>query len=115
MPSQFIIENQWYDPTGINRVDYIPQAMKTRGKWERHPEAEISESAGYWLPEDPTDISNLLMSAMPEGRPAMDWDVAKGILRESRVALEVDVNDDNVVEGVLHANGWEVLHTFESV
>ena len=114
-PSQFIIENQWYDPVGSNRVDYIPQAMKSRGKWERYPESNITESTGYWPLEDPTDISNLLMSAIPEGRSVMDWDVAKGVLRESRVGLQVDINDDNVVEGVLHANGWEVLHTFESV
>jgi hypothetical protein len=113
-PSQFIIENHWYDPTGTNRVDYIPQAMKSRGKWERYPEPEIRETAGFWPPEEPTNISNLLTSALPEGRAFLGWDAAKGVLRESRLGQEEDLNDDDV-EGMLNANGWEVLHTFDSV
>ncbi|KAF8502800.1 hypothetical protein F5888DRAFT_1118232 [Russula emetica] len=69
LPSQFIIQNHWYDPSGTDRVDYIPEAMKSRGKWERYPESEIydHENAGYWPPEDPTDISDLLTSVLPEG------------------------------------------------
>jgi len=32
-----------------------------------YPESEIydPENAGYWPPEDPTDISDLLMSVLP--------------------------------------------------
>ena len=113
-PSQYIIENRWYDPEGTNRVDYIPQAMKSRGKWERYPGPENGESAGYWPSEEPTDISNLLTSAIPEGRAFLDWDAAKGVLREE-FGMEVNLNVDDDVEGILNANGWEVLHTFESV
>jgi hypothetical protein len=114
-PSQFIIQNHWYDPAGTNRVDYIPQAMKSRGNWGRYFEPEIGETAGFWPPEEPTDISDLLTTAVPEGRTILDWGAAKGVLRESRLGLEVDLNDDDVVEGVLNTHGWEVLHTFDGV
>lgn len=117
LPSQSIIQNHWYDPSGTNRVDYIPEAMKSRGKWERYPESEIDdhENAGYWPPEDPTNISDLLTSMLPEDKAILDWGVVKSILRESNTTLEVDLNDDRVVESVLNDNGWEVLHTFDSV
>ena len=115
-PSQFLIENHWYDPTGIDRVDYIPQAMKARGKWERYSEPEVvGETAGYWPPEEQTDISNLLSNAMLEDHSILGWDDVKVVLKESRLGQEMDLNDDNVVESVLNTNGWEVLYTFESV
>ena len=115
-PSQFLIQNYWYDPTGTNRVDHIPQAMKTRGKWERYPEPEvIGETAGYWPPEEQTDISDLLTSVIPDGKAVLGWDDVKAVLRDSKLRQEIDLNDDNVVENVLNANDWEVLHTFESV
>ena len=115
-PSQFLIENHWYDPTGINRVDHIPQAMKARGKWQRYPRPEVvDETAGYWPPEEQTDISNLLASVLPEDKAFLGWDDVKAVLRGSRLGQEMDLNDDNVVESVLNANDWEVLHTFESV
>ena len=112
LPSQYIIQNHWYDPSGTNRVDYIPEAMKSRGKWERYPESEIDdhENAGYWPPEDPTDISDLLTRALPEGRAILDWSAVKGVLWEYTIGLE-----DLDVERVLNDNGWEVLHTFDSV
>jgi hypothetical protein len=117
LPSQFVVENDWYDPLGTNRVDYIPDAMKTRGKWESYPESEIDEheNVGFWPPEEPTDISDLLTSALPEGRNIFDWDAAKTILRENTLGLEMDLNDDGMVERVLNDNGWEVLHTFDRV
>ena len=115
-PSQFLIENYWYDPMGTNRVDHIPQAMKTRGKWERYPESEVvGETAGYWPPEERTEISDLLGSAMSESNPILGWDNVKAVLMGSRLGQEMDLNDDNVVESVLIANGWEVLYTFDSV
>jgi len=91
--------------------------MKSRGKWERYPESEIydHENSGYWPPENSTDISDLLTSVLPEDKVILDWGAAKTVLRESTVGLEVDLNDDRVIERVLNDNGWEVLHTFDSV
>jgi hypothetical protein len=117
LPSQSVIQNEWYDPTGTNRVDYIPEAMKSRGKWERYNESEMNdhENAGYWPPEDPTSLSDLLTSVLPEGKAILDWSAVKSVLRESTVGLEVDIIDDRIIERVLNDNGWEVLHTFDSV
>jgi hypothetical protein len=117
LPSQYIIQNQWYDPSGTNRVDYIPEAMKSRGKWERYPESEIyeHENAGYWPPENSTNISDLLTSALHEDRAVLEWGTVKGVLRRYTVGLEEGLNDDRIVERVLNDNGWEVLHTFDNV
>ena len=106
-PTQFIIENQWYDPQGINRVDHIPESMKNRGKWEHHFGPEIGETAGFWPEEEPTDISICLTSALLEGKPVLSWEIAKRCVSASQ-------NNDEVVEDLLKANGWEVLHTFHS-
>jgi hypothetical protein len=114
-PSQFFIENHWYDPMGINRVDHIPQAMKIRDKWERHYPEIVSEAAGYWPPEEQTDISDLLTSVKPEDKAILGWDDVKAVLRESRLGQGMDLNDDSVVESMLNVNGWEVLYTFESM
>jgi len=113
----FVIENHWYDPSGTNRVDYIPESMKNRGKWERHPGPEIGETAGSWPHEEPTGISIRLTSALPEdtSNSFISWDAAKTALRESQLEPEVDLDNDEVVEEILNDNGWEVLHTFDSV
>jgi hypothetical protein len=114
-PTQFVIENHWYDPPGVNRVDYLPQAMKSRGRWEPYLDPETQETAGYWPPEEPTDVSDRLTSAMPEGGAILNWETAKSALRAAMLGPGVDLDDDGVVQGILSANGWEVLHTFESV
>ncbi|KAH9980621.1 hypothetical protein BJV74DRAFT_887716 [Russula compacta] len=116
-PSLFVIENDWYDPTGTNRVDYIPQAMKRRGKWERynHTESENQESVGYWPEEKPTTISKRLWRLVQGDNAIVDWNMAIGALRSSQLQLGRGIDlDDRVLEDVLNANGWEVLHTFSS-
>jgi hypothetical protein len=111
-PSLFIIENHWYEPQGTTRVDYIPQAMKERGKWESYSMSESQESGGYWPFVVPTNISKHLANSAREH--PLDWDTAKYTLRSSELEPEVDLDDDKVLEDILHANGWEVLHTFFS-
>ena len=113
-PSLFVIENQWYEPSGSNRVDFIPQAMKERGNWERYSPSQSQESGGYWPSVEPTEISERLTNALRDFPAVLDWDTAKGILGTSELESEVDLDDDKAVEDVLNANGWEVLHTFFS-
>jgi hypothetical protein len=110
-PSLFVIENQWYDPSGSTRVDSIPQAMKERGNWERYPPSQSQESGGYWPFVVPTDVSRRLANFYSG---VLDWDAAKRVLLSSELEPEVDLDDDKVVEDVLNTNGWEVLHTFFS-
>jgi hypothetical protein len=111
-PSLFVIKNQWYHPSGSIRVDLITQEMKQRGNWERYPQSQSQDTGGYWPFVMPTDISNRLLANGNSG--VLDWDAAKRGLLSSELEPEVDLDDDKVVEDVLNANGWEVLHTFFS-
>ena len=110
-PSLFVIQNQWYEPSGSTRVDYIPQAIKERGGWERYSPSQSQETGGYWPFVVPTDVSRRLAIGNSGVR---DWDAAKRVLLSSKIEPEVDLGDDKVVEDVLNANGWEVLYTFFS-
>jgi hypothetical protein len=110
-PSLFVIKNQWYDPSGSTRVDYIPQAMKERGNWERYSPSQSQETGGHWPFVAPTDVSRRLANG---NSGVLDWDAAKRDLLSSELGPEVDLDDDKVVEDILNANGWEVLHTFFS-
>ncbi len=113
-PSLFVIENQWYEPSGYNRVDYIPQAMKERGNWEPYPPSQRQEMGGYWPSSEPTEISKRLSDVLRDFPAVLDWDTAKPILRSSEFESEVDLDNDKAVEDLLNANGWEVLYTFFS-
>ena len=113
-PSLFVIKNEWYEPSGSNRVDYIPQTMKERGNWELYSPSQSQESGGYWPFVEPTEISERLTNALPDFPDVLDWDTAKQILGSSELELGVGLDDDNAIEDVLNANGWEVLHTFFS-
>jgi hypothetical protein len=113
-PSLFVIENQWYEPSGSNRVNYIPQAMKERGDWEHYSPSQSQESGGYWPSVEPTIISEQLRNALHGSPAVLDWDAAKRILETSKLEPEIDLDDEKAVEDLLNANGWEVLHTFFS-
>jgi hypothetical protein len=110
-PSLFVIKNQWYDPSGSTRVDYIPQAMKERGNWERYSPSQSQETGGYWPFVVPTDVSRRLAN---DNSGVLDLDAAKRVLSSFELEPEVDLDDDKVVEDILNVNGWEVLHTFLS-
>ena len=112
--SLFVIENKWYEPSGSNRVDFIPQAMRERGNWESYSPSQSQESGGYWPSVEPTEISERLTNTLHDVPPVLDWDTAKRILGTSELETEIDLEDDKAVEDVLTANGWEILHTFFS-
>ena len=113
-PSLFVIKNERYEHPSSTRVNYIPQAMKGRGNWEPHPPSQSQESGGYWPFVEPTEISEQLTNALSDFPPVLDWDTTKRVLLSSELEPEVDLDDDKVVEDVLNANGWEILHTFFS-
>ena len=95
-PSLFVIENDWYDPPGTVRVDYIPQEMKARGN--------LTLDKGH------SEISNLLWSIDGFDGVLADWEPVINALRPS--VLEPGPDDHDAVERILNVNGWEVLHTF---
>jgi len=88
--------------------------MKERGNWERYSPSQSQESGGYWPFVEPTNISRRLTNDLGDFPDVLDWDAAKRILRTFELEPEVDVDDDKAAEGVLNANGWEVLFTFFS-
>jgi hypothetical protein len=49
------------------------------------------------------------------GTAILDWETAKSAVRAATLGPGVDLDNDDIVEGILSANGWEVLYTFESV
>ncbi|KAH8993698.1 hypothetical protein EDB92DRAFT_1979327 [Lactarius akahatsu] len=115
-PSLFVIENHWYAPTGIVRVDYIPEEMKKRGGLERHHGPDKYDgSAEHWPPLEPTELSTYLTeTANGIGFP-LDWYTAKYVLKNSHLIGDVNLDYDDVVDKVLNAHGWEVLYTFPAV
>jgi len=117
-PSLFIIENHWYEPAGMTRVDYIPEAMKRRGNLDRQPGPDnLHGSAEYWPTVEPTELSIDLAEAMlSRDSSSLDWDTAKSVLANfSDLIGDVNLDDDEVVEWLLNVHGWEVLHTFPPV
>jgi hypothetical protein len=109
-PSLFIIEKHWYGPEGTNRVDFIPEAMKSRGNLDHQPRLDNYDgSSEYWPTMEPTELSRNLHSR----GSSLDWTVAKSILANSPDLVgDVNLDDDEAVEEVLNAHGCEVLHTF---
>ena len=114
MPSLFVIENEWYEPSGSTRVNFIPQAMKQRGNWERYLPSLSQETRGYWPSVLPTNVSRGLAIVANRTSGVLSWVRAKRVLMSSELEPEVNLDDDKAVEDVLNANGWEVLHTFFS-
>ena len=116
-PSLFIIENHWYDPEGTTRVDYIPEAMKMRGNLGDNAGPDNhAGSAEYWPTVEPTELSEALRETMLERGSSLDWNTAKNVLVNcSDLIGDVSLDDDEFVEELLNAHGWEVLHTFPSV
>jgi hypothetical protein len=120
-PSLFIIENHWYSPAGTNRVDYIPEAMKRRGKLNGHPGPDNHQgSAECWPNVEPTELSRDLAETMLSRGSSLDWDTVKNVLKNVLVTSsdligDVNLDDDEVVEELLNAHGWEVLRTFPTV
>jgi hypothetical protein len=115
-PSLFVIENHWYKSAGMTRVDYIPEAMKRRGNLERHPGPHnYDDSTEYWPPLEPTEPISSLDDAMRWHNQVIAWHTAKEIVKSSGLGGEVNLDDDGVIEEILNAHGWEVLHTFPDV
>lgn len=108
-PSLYVIQNGWYDPSAITRVDFITDEMKSRGGWI----SEGSEGKGTW-PKNAveTAANRALTSAMSDnGARVLEWDRARQILQEQGYGSEA--NTDTKMEVILNKNGWEVLHTYQ--
>jgi hypothetical protein len=136
-PSLQVIENWWYDPQGINRVDVLPKDMRARGNWSEKMGDPNNGQGGNWRTNSTTTAaSRLLFNAMSTHRSVLSWEEARAILQTGvneenygrdvaenstpraeisstiNIAHRWNVSTDDELEKVLRLNGWEVLYTY---
>ncbi|TFY76959.1 hypothetical protein EWM64_g7055 [Hericium alpestre] len=112
-PSLYVIHNDWYDPTGTNRVDFIPEDMRERGDWIIGDEDESTGRRGRWQESVPTTrVHDVLVEAMEKDKFVLDFEQVRGILETNGVHETWDISTDEELEELLRDNGWEVLYTF---
>jgi len=116
-PTLFVIENAWYDPEGVTRVDMIPDTMKRRGGWIPGDANTIQGSR--WESRD-SDTAQLLLNSLLLDKNVVEWDEARSAvgdlvaqMPESVGASSPNLESDEFIEEVLNQNGWEVLYTFQ--
>ncbi|KIK18769.1 hypothetical protein PISMIDRAFT_683952, partial [Pisolithus microcarpus 441] len=109
-PSLHVIENQWYDPPRLNRVDRIPEDMKERGKWDPLLGDRTQDQYGGWKTPSRTEVYHVLEAALAGRQFALGWDKARGILESNGIR---GVSTDEGLTEVLLSNSWEVLYTFD--
>ncbi|KIJ68468.1 hypothetical protein HYDPIDRAFT_179583 [Hydnomerulius pinastri MD-312] len=120
-PSLFVIENAWYDPEGVIRVDELSEGMKQRGGWTTG-NASVVQS-GSWQSREKGKAQVLLESLLPSDKHIVEWEEARSAVKElaSQMPQAIsgsmknppDFDNDDFVEEVLNLNGWEVLQTFQ--
>ncbi|KAH0838292.1 hypothetical protein J3R83DRAFT_6569 [Lanmaoa asiatica] len=116
-PTLFVIENAWYDPEGITRVDTVPDTMKGRGGWIAGNTSAVQ--ASRWESRN-DDTAQLLLKSLLLDKNVVEWDEARSAVRDLAVQMPESVGtsspnleSDEFIEEVLNQNGWEVLYTFQ--
>ncbi|KZV59839.1 hypothetical protein PENSPDRAFT_594814 [Peniophora sp. CONT] len=112
-PDLFVVQNGWYDPTGISRVDVLPEDMKARGGWTPSALTE-NGTGGQWEEREEDDVAQQLRAQF-ELFNQLDWDRAVQTLRLTSAAEKYALDKDDEATAALWASGWEVLHTFKGV
>lgn len=116
-PTLFVIENAWYDPEGVTRVDMVPDAAKDRGGWIAGNMSTVR--ASHWESRD-NDTAQLLLKSLLLDKNVVEWDEARSAVRDLAIqipeaigASSLDLESDEFIEEILNRNGWEVLYTFQ--
>ncbi|KAG9314347.1 hypothetical protein JVU11DRAFT_5139 [Chiua virens] len=114
-PTLFVIENAWYDPDGVTRVDAIPDIVKERGGWVAGDMNIVQTS--HWEDRD-SDAARLLKSLLLD-KNVVEWDEARRAVGDLAIQIPEAVGSpfpslesDESIEGILNQYGWEVLYTF---
>lgn len=113
-PTLFVIENAWYDPEGVTRVDTIPDVMKRRGDW-----IVGDMDTGSWGSYD-NDTAHQLLKSLLLDKNVVEWDEARNAVKDLAIQMPDSIGtslrnleNDEFMEEVLNQNGWEVLYTFQ--
>lgn len=109
-PSLHIIENHWYDPQGLIRVDKITDEMKERGNWNPLLGDRGQDQHGGWSTPSRSKAYHVLESALSGRLSVLEWEQARQILQSSGI---VGIDTDEGLTEVLFDHGWEVLYTFD--
>jgi len=110
-PTLHVIENEWYDPWSINRIDMIPEDMKGRGGWSTEAGDVLRDQSGGWTNISRTSAYMALEAALPERPRVLAWDRAREVLHQNGHIW--DEQTDKGFDTFLNENGWEVLYTYE--
>ncbi|KIJ61486.1 hypothetical protein HYDPIDRAFT_96607 [Hydnomerulius pinastri MD-312] len=110
-PSLHIIENGWYDPEDIIRVDFISDDMRTRGGWSPQGGDSSRGQVGSWNNTSNSAIYHALMDALPGGRPILNWEEVRRVVEDGDQIMPE--SSDEAVGDVLRANGFEVVYTYD--
>jgi hypothetical protein len=110
-PTLSVIENWWYDPWEINRVDFIPDDVKLRGGWSSQGGDSNKGEVGSWQDQPKTAVYAALEAALPTRPKVLSWDRAFQVLQDHGLTWEGQSSSG--MENILHENGWEVLFTYE--
>jgi hypothetical protein len=109
-PNLHIIENWWYDPQGLNRVEMLPEEMRLRGKWDPRLGDRGRDENGGWPSPSNTGAYQILKQTLSGRQHVLGWDQARKILQDHGIR---GVTSDEGLTQVLNDNGWEVLYTFD--
>ncbi|KAL4065231.1 hypothetical protein J3A83DRAFT_4360512 [Scleroderma citrinum] len=109
-PSLHVIENDWYDPPGLNRVDKIPDDMKARGGWNPRLGNMQADQHGGWKTPSRTKAYHVLEVMLSGRQRVLGWERARAILEANSIG---GVSTDEGLADVLLSNGWEILYTFD--
>ncbi|KZP31372.1 hypothetical protein FIBSPDRAFT_724960 [Athelia psychrophila] len=129
-PTFNVVENQWFDPADVLRVDILPEDMKKRGAWTEEGGDWLRAQTGSWQNNATTITNDALYAAVPSDRDRkiLSWEEASTALEfdipdsvEENFDVDVtslklgqrwDLSSAEQIERVLQANGWEVLYTY---
>ncbi|KAF8123741.1 hypothetical protein EV363DRAFT_1179181 [Boletus edulis] len=109
-PSLHVIENGWYDPQDLNRVDRLTEEMKSRGQWDSLLGDPAKDEHGGWPSPIRSKVYLALEQALSGRQHVLEFDRARDILQNNGVR---GVTSDEGLIQVLNDNGWEVLYTFD--
>lgn len=109
-PNLRIIDNSWYDPQGLNRVDVLPEEMKLRGQWDSLLGDPGMDQTGGWPNPIKTNAYTVLERSLVGRQHVLNFDTARQLLQSSGVR---GLDSDEKFIQFLRDNGWEVLYTFD--
>ncbi|KAH7921547.1 hypothetical protein BV22DRAFT_1019122 [Leucogyrophana mollusca] len=110
-PSMHAIENVWYDPGGVVRVDSLPDDMRLRGGWSAEGGDADQDMPGIWNNTEKSPLYLQLEDAQRGGNIIVDWATIRRVTKNEGYTL--DNSTDEEVEEVIGDNGWAVLYTYD--